>query len=300
MYKASDPDRDEFRLGIIGDLHTHWDEIDVAQFAGMEYDLLYFTGDLGGGTPDSTLRVARVMAALRQPALVMPGNNDTVDIDELAAELAHQYGASQLMSIIRNAGVPVSPMVLCGYSRHPIRVGERRVELIAARPHSMGGPQLSFADYMERTYGIGDLQSSSRRLRSLVDEADAEDLIFLAHNGPLGLGEEPHAIWGCDFKPGGGDWGDPDLTEAIEHARALGKRVLAVVAGHMHLRTKQGLERPWRLERDGTLYINAARVPRIFAADDDVYRHHVALTISPDGVGVEEVLTPLYGAGGGD
>jgi hypothetical protein len=78
------------RLGVIVDLHTHWDNVDVAQFAGTDYDLLYFTGDLGGGTPDSRLRMARAMAGLRHPTLVMPGNNDTVDIEQLAAELAHQ------------------------------------------------------------------------------------------------------------------------------------------------------------------------------------------------------------------
>ncbi len=78
-------DNAHFRLGVIGDLHTHWDRIDVNQFAGTDYDLLYFTGDLGGGTPESCLRMAREMAALRHPTLVMPGNNDTVEIERLAA-----------------------------------------------------------------------------------------------------------------------------------------------------------------------------------------------------------------------
>ena len=72
-----------FRLGVIGDLHTHWDRVDVNQFAGTEYDLLYFTGDLGGGTSESCLRMAREMAGLHHPTLVMPGNNDTVDIEHL-------------------------------------------------------------------------------------------------------------------------------------------------------------------------------------------------------------------------
>ena len=140
-----------------------------------------------------------------------------------------------------------------------------------------------------------DLAESADRLVQLVDDSEAESLVFLAHNGPLGLGEEPHAMWGCDFKEGGGDWGDPDLTQAIDHARAQGKRVLAVIGGHMHLRTKQGEERPWRTERDGTLYLNAARVPRIFSGKDDVYRHHVAVTIDSDGISAEEVLLPQYG-----
>jgi uncharacterized protein (TIGR04168 family) len=150
---------------------------------------------------------------------------------------------------------------------------------------------------MNQTYRINCLEDSTRRLFNLVDCADAEHVIFLAHNGPHGLGEQPHDMWGCDFKEDGGDWGDPDLTEAIAYARSRGKTVLAVIAGHMHLRTKQGHERPWKAERDGTLYVNAARVPRIFSGSDDVYRHHVSVTISAGGVEAREVLVPQYGEG---
>ena len=49
------------------------------------------------------------------------------------------------------------------------------------------------------------------------------------------------------------------------------------------------------MEHNGILYINAARVPRIFAGSDDVYRHHVSLTIDGTGVSAEEVLLPQYG-----
>ena len=75
----------------------------------------------------------------------------------------------------------------------------------------MGGPELTFPDYMAHTYNILSLEDSVQRIRSLVDEAD-DDIVFLAHNGPLGLGPEPADIWGCDFKPDGGDWGDSDLA----------------------------------------------------------------------------------------
>lgn len=283
-----------FRLAIVGDLHTHWDEVDLQQFSQAGYDLLYFTGDLGGGTPDSTLRVARTMARLQQSALVMPGNNDTGDINELAAELAHQNGLNQLLSITR-AAADSSSIDLCGYSSHQIIVGAREIGLIAARPHSMGGPTLSFPEYMAETYGITSLEQSEQRLKQLIDECEASDLIFLAHNGPLGLGDQPGDMWGCDFKEGGGDWGDSDLAAAVSYAQQQGKTVLAVIAGHMHLHTKQGEVRPWQLAVDDVLHINASRVPRIFSGKDDVYRHHVAMTISESELSVEEVLVPQYG-----
>ena len=284
---------------MVGDLHTHWDEVDVAQFDSSDYDLLYFTGDLGGGTPDSTLRIARVMSRLRTPALVMPGNNDTVDINELAAELTHRTGLSRLASMRAGDDSRQSPPAdvrLCGYSTHRISQGAIDLTLLAARPHSMGGPDLAFSDYMQATYGIANMQASTERLLALVDEVQTEDLVFLAHNGPTGLGDEPHHMWGCDFKPGGGDWGDPDLNAAIDYARKCGKRVIAVIAGHMHLRTKSGAERDWYGKVDGTVHLNAARVPRIYNRDNDVHRHHVSVIVRRGGVEVREVELAQYGA----
>ncbi|MFV8819059.1 hypothetical protein [Haliea sp. E17] len=279
----------------MGDLHTHWDDVDNWQFASAPYDLLFFAGDLGGGLADSTLRVARSISRLRQPTLVMPGNNDTVDVEELAAELALQGGFNKILAITRDNATE-SDIRLCGYSLHELRACGLAVDIIAGRPHSMGGPQLSFPDYMAATYAVHSLEDSARRLCELVDAAEAEALVFMAHNGPTGLGDEPGAIWGCDFKPGGGDWGDPDLEEAIAYARSRGKRVLAVVAGHMHLRTRDGEERPWLVDRDGTLYVNSARVPRIFAGDDDTLRHHLEMRIEAGGVSFRELLVPESGA----
>jgi len=283
------------RIGVIGDLHTHWDEQDVAHFDRSDYDLLLFTGDLGGGSRDSSLRVARNLSRLRKPTLVMPGNNDTGDIGELAAELAHRGAIRQLSAVRRgdaDLGASTAPPAvnLCGYSSHPLGQGPTAITLITGRPHSMGGAQLSFGDHMQSAWGIDSLESSTRRLIELVDRAATRELIFLSHNGPTGLGDAPADMWGCDFKPGGGDWGDPDLAAAIEHAIGQGRRVLAVIGGHMHLRTKCGNERPWQVERRGVLYVNAARVPRIFVAADDVQRHHVAVTITPEAVEIAEML----------
>jgi uncharacterized protein (TIGR04168 family) len=287
------------RIGVIGDLHTHWDDHDVAYFNGSDYDLLLFTGDLGGGLRDSTLRVARMLSKLVKPTLVMPGNNDVGDVRELAAELAHR-GAMRRFAAARrglpgDAGGLDEPAVrLCGYSAHRIGPALRTVTLIAGRPHSMGGDELSFGEHMRSAWGVESMAGSAARLIELVERADTQDLLFLAHNGPTGLGEEPTDMWGCDFRPGGGDWGDPDLAVAIEHAIARGHRVLAVIGGHMHLGTRCGRERPWQRERDGILFLNAARVPRIFAADDDVNRHHVAITVTPDAIELAEVLVGQY------
>ena len=268
----------ELRIGVVGDLHTHWDEVDVAHFDRSDYDLVFFTVDLGGGTASSSLRIARVISRLRKQALVMPGNNDTGDIAELAAELAHRRSIRKLAAIRSGLEPGSSDMAdpgirLCGYTLHRHTRGPVDLTIVAARPRSMGGPELSFPEHMQASYGIDSLEAYRARLFALLDEVETENVVFFSHN-----------------RPGGGDWGDPDLAAAIDYARHIGKRVLAVVAGHMHLETKHGRERPWQVEKQGTLYINAARVPRIFAREAATHRHHVELKILSAGVEVREVF----------
>ena len=135
------------------------------------------------------------------------------------------------------------------------------------------------------------LEESAARLSHLVDQASGR-IVFLAHNGPSGLGAERHAIWGADFRRRGGDFGDPDLREAIEHARRRGKTVLAVLAGHMHRALRGGGPDRVAFVRDehGTLFVNAARVPRVFSEGGRRLRHHVAVRIGGDRAEAEDGL----------
>jgi hypothetical protein len=102
------------------------------------------------------------------------------------------------------------------------------------------------------------------------------------------LGEAGTALWGRDFTLAGdktaqaapNDWGDRDLREAIEYARAVGKRVLGVIAGHMHRRPGAG-SRPLCVEQEQILYVNPAVVPRVFSRGTGRTHHHVGLRLNP-------------------
>jgi hypothetical protein len=61
----------------------------------------------------------------------------------------------------------------------------------------------------------------------------------------------------------------------------------------MHWPLKGGGKRCTQVERDGTLYINPARVPRISAAGPTTYHHHAALFLDDCGARVEHVLVPM-------
>jgi uncharacterized protein (TIGR04168 family) len=179
---------------------------------------------------------------------------------------------------------------LCGYSLHTFGPGGSELAVLAARPHSMGGARLGFGRHLRRVFAVDSLEASARRLTALIDECPHSRLVVLAHNGPTGLGETRADIWGCDFRAGEGDFGDPDLRAAIDHADAVGKRVVAVVAGHMHHGLRGGGTRQWQVHAEGRLYVNAARVPRVFRENGVVLRHHVALEIDGADAVAREVL----------
>lgn len=276
------------RLAIVGDIHSQWGAEDAADFARLAYDRVLVVGDLAGLRWSGTLAVAKQLGEMIAPAVIFPGNHDASHPLQLLAEVAGRPAQGNRLSRVQSQRLEslrdaVHPHILAGYSAHAL---SDSVTLIAGRPHSMGGPTLSFPGHLEATWGVDSLEASAAKMCALVDEAETQDVVFMSHNGPAGLGATRTDIWGCDFKKEEGDWGDPDLTVAIAHARGVGKRVRAVVAGHMHRKIRGGGSRAWMVEHDGTLYVNAAEVPRV---KSDTGRHHVCLTLEEHSVVAADV-----------
>ena len=296
----------KIRIGLIGDLHGSWDDWDTRYFSASDYDLLLFVGDLGSSAGDNGVRIARSIGRIDKRALVMPGNNDARHGPRIAAEFGHQRGLWALRRV--NASLGTRPpsessgqVRLCGYSVHTFEIAGRAISVLAARPYARGGGELSFPERLAASYGIESMEASREKLRQLVDACSTDALILLAHNGPTGLGAAQTDLWGCDFRAEEGDWGDPDLADCIAYASSRGKQVLAVLAGHMHSPTRgrghSSLARPsarfdraWQATRGGTLYVNPARVPRIWEDADAKYRHHVELEIDAEGAHVREIV----------
>jgi uncharacterized protein (TIGR04168 family) len=285
-------------LAILGDVHRCFDARDVELLDAQGYDAALFVGDLAGYRQRGGLVVAKHIARLRTPALVMPGNHDGPTLLHLAAEVFGWRRLAPLLGGRMHVRVEqlkraLGPVPLVGYSLHEVGRGAQRLSVVAARPHSMGGHQFPFAKHMARHHRVRSHEESARRLCELVDRAPHPQLVFLAHNGPTGLGDGPDAPFGRDFpSPFEGapqDWGDADLEAAVTHARATGKQVAAVVAGHMHHAVRGGGRRPMAVQRDGTLYVNAARVPRIREREGVRSRHHVRLEWDAHGARATEV-----------
>ncbi len=271
-------------LAIVGDLHGHWSDADALWFEAAAYERIVVVGDLAGFRWAKTLAMAEALGRMRAPAVVVPGNHDASHAVQLAGEALQRPGVGRPFAGMQGRRLEafrdaLGDHELGAYSLHGLGSGPDAVTLIACRPHSMGGPSLAFAPHLAACFGVASLSDSAERLCALVDAAPTERIVFVGHNGPAGLGSSRSDIFGCDFRASEGDWGDPDLRDAVTYARSSGKRVLAVVAGHMHRRLRGGGDRTWQVERDGVLYVNAAVVPRIRR---DGTHHHVHLCLDAD------------------
>lgn len=269
---------------IIGDAHMQFDDSDVRYFNTSHYDALLFVGDLASKNPDSLFRLLPVINRLKKPAYLIPGNHDTTGMRALLGEVFQNtflinVGASSQPARMQRLKRELTGAVLCGYSLHDLPGGFR---LLAARPFSMGSTNktVNFRPFLEREYGIATLEQSCAKLKNLIDRVTPPYFI-LAHHGPQGLGNQATDMWGADFLPQEIDFGDSDLADAIDYAHSIGKAPLAVIAGHMHYPTKHGKKpKQWWALKNGVLYINAARWPRIFRHEGKLLRHHVCLVVA--------------------
>jgi uncharacterized protein (TIGR04168 family) len=281
-------------IGVIGDVHLFWDDEDVAFFNHSGYDLLLFVGDLAAYTQVRGQRVARSLRKLRVPAMCVPGNHDGLHAFQLGAEItprAHRLRDAFCVGQARRCrqmAHALGDIELVAYSKRRVAPARIPLNIVVGRPHSIGGRRLACLRYLAKAYGVDSMESSIARLKSLVDACDDAPILFLAHNGPSGLGDRADSIWGCDFRRREEDWGDQDLEAAVSYANRNGRKVLATVAGHMHRKTKSGKRRPAQVEKDGVLYVNAAEVPRHRQANGSKKRHHVRLTVSENAVTAED------------
>ena len=193
------------RLAIIGDVHLHFNEHDVSYFNRSDYDLVLFVGDLVNYAPWRGAQVWSLIQQLNKPTLFMPGNHDGTNVFQLIAEvlghsaLAKVSGMGQTKSY-RALTQSLSNATFCSYSLHPFEIGGFEFDIVAGRPFSMGGPNLSFRPYLRKVFKVDSIADSSLLINQQIDQSKHKNILFFAHNGPSGLGDKRDNIWGCDFK----------------------------------------------------------------------------------------------------
>ncbi|MEG3438980.1 TIGR04168 family protein [Pannus brasiliensis CCIBt3594] len=262
------------KIAVTGDIHDQWSSADNEALEALNIDLALFVGDFG----NEAVGVVRQIARLPIPTAVILGNHD-------AWYTASSWGRKQCPYDRSIEDRVREQLELLGESHvgyGKLDLPDLQLSIVGGRPFSWGGSEWKNRDFYKERYNVSNFEESIEKILENVRETAHDTLIFLGHNGPLGLGDEPESICGRDWQPLGGDHGDPDLAVAIQRSRALGKRVSLVTFGHMHHRlrhTSARLRTRLVTADGGTVYLNAASVPRVVSSPAGNARNFSLVTL---------------------
>lgn len=259
-------------IAIVGDIHDQWDGGDHLALSYLNPDLVLFVGDIG----NEAVSIVELISTLNLPKAVILGNHDAwYTASEWGRRKAPYDRAATGCRVEQQLDLLGSCHVGYGVKDFPA-LG---LSVVGGRPFSWGGAEWKNHDFYRKRYGVEDFQSSMDLICQRAGEATQECLIFLSHNGPIGLGDLPHSPCGKDWQTVGGDYGDPDLFGAIEVWRRR-RWVPLVVFGHMHHRLKVApFVRQTIGQKDQTVYVNGACVPRWQVVDGNVFRHFTIVNL---------------------
>ncbi|MEN9215829.1 MAG: TIGR04168 family protein [Gloeomargarita sp. HHBFW_bins_162] len=266
------------RIAVVGDVHDQWQAADAEALRHLRVDLVLFVGDFG----NESLEVVRQVAALPWPKAVVLGNHDAWYTATDWGRRKCPYDRQQEDRL--HAQLELLSDLHVGYARREFP--DLDVTVVGGRPCSWGGSEWKLGDFYHQYFGVNGWDDSQARITQAIRQAQSQQVILLNHNGPAGLGTEPDAPCGRDWAPVGGDYGDPDLQAALTVTRREGVRIPLVVFGHMHrqLRGNLGQRRMWSRDEQGTVYFNAAVVPRLRPVGNSTLHHFGRVELGKNGV----------------
>ncbi|MDB9457013.1 TIGR04168 family protein [Dolichospermum circinale] len=246
------------KIAVVGDIHDQWDVEDGMALKHLGVDLVLFVGDFG----NESVEVVKTIASLDIPKAAVMGNHDAWYSATEWGRKKCPYDRTKEDWVQKQ--LDLLGAVQVGYSK--LDFPQWNLTVVGGRPFTWGGPEWRFAEICQERYGVSSLDDSADKIVNAVKNANCDNIIFLGHNGPSGLGDRAEDPCGKDWHPIGGDFGDPDLAAAISQTLNMNKTVSLVAFGHMHrtLRHTKKLERKAVFKSpEGTIYLNAANVPRI-------------------------------------
>ncbi len=268
------PPKQKIFIAVVGDIHDQWEEADNLALQALGVDLVLFVGDFG----NESVSVVHCLTQLPIPIAAIAGNHDawysasTWGHKQCPYDRTQEDRVQQQLDLLGEAHV--------GYAQRDF--SQFNLSVVGARPFSWGGPEWKNKEFLRDRYNVTNFTESTAKIVASAQRSACDTLIFLGHNGPAGLGEQPEDICGRDWQPLGGDHGDPDLSEAIAQVRVAGKLIPLVTFGHMHHRlrhTQSRLRTPVKVDALGTVYLNAASVPRIRQHDGQTQRNFCLVSL---------------------
>ena len=253
------------KIAVVGDVHDLWNEYDHLALEFLEVDLVLFVGDFG----NESLSIVEDIAAIKIPKATIMGNHDAWYTATPWGQHNAPYDRNLEDRVQIQLDLLAPSHVGYGYLDFP----ELELSVVGSRPFSWGGSEWKCTEFYQQRFGVSNFEESTAKMMTAVEQTKYDDLILMGHNGPFGLGANPEDTCGKDWKPLGGDFGDPDFQKAIELSQQQGKQISLVTFGHMHhsLRHTQTRRRTI-INHDRyseTIYLNAAATPRIKRHDDN-------------------------------
>ncbi|VXD11364.1 conserved hypothetical protein [Planktothrix serta PCC 8927] len=267
------------KIAVVGDVHDQWENDDTLALKSLGVDLVLFVGDFG----NEAVEVVRKIASVDIPKAVVFGNHD-------AWYTATEWGRKKCPYNRKTEDWVQEQLDIIGADH--VGYGKRdfphlQLTVVGGRPFSWGGPEWKYNGFYEERFGVNGFAASTQRMIKAVQTATFDRILFLGHNGPTGLGEAAEAPCGKDWSPIGGDYGDPDLAEAIAYSRTLGKTIPLVAFGHMHHTLRHTKTRPRQrliTSPEGTVYLNSACVSRIRETPQGKQRNFSMVMLDQDQV----------------
>jgi uncharacterized protein (TIGR04168 family) len=265
--------KNQIKIAVVGDIHDQWEEEDNLTLKHLGVDLVLFVGDFG----NESVNIVRRIASLDLPKVAIMGNHDAWYTASSWGRKQSPYDhdkedrVQEQLNLLGDAHV--------GYGK--LDFPEFGLSIVGSRPFSWGGSDWKNKTFLQTRYGIKNFAESTAKIIEQVEQTAFDTLIFLGHNGPIGLGEQAEDICGKDWQPIGGDHGDPDFAEAIALTRQMGKSIPLVAFGHMHHRLRHTqTQLRTQIQSDlETIYLNAARVPRIIEKNGQKLRNYSIVTL---------------------
>ena len=263
------------KIAVVGDVHDLWQPIeDRLALHALEVDLVLFVGDFG----NESVEVVSAIASLDLPKAIILGNHDAQYMSSDKHKNKCPYDRTKEDRVQQQLDILGKFHV--GYSW--LDFPEFNLSVVGSRPFSWGSSKWKKEAFYRDRFNVHSFEESTQCIIHSVANTAHDTIIFLGHSGPFGLGKEEHSICGKDWKPIGGDYGDPDFAEAISKSYQMLKTVPLVTFGHMHHHLRHNPSRT----RDaiatnsmGTIFLNCALTPRIVKTDNGFDRNFSIVTL---------------------
>lgn len=263
------------KIAVVGDVHNQWEAEDAIALQKLNVDLVLFVGDFGNESVD----VVRQIASVDIPKAVILGNHDAWYTASSWGRKKCPYNREQENWVQDQLDLLGDTHIGYRYLDFP----ELQISVVGGRPFSWGGSTWKNKEFYRDWYGINSFEESVERIVAAAQATAYNTILFLGHNGPTGLGENPESTCGRDWQPLGGDHGDPDFEVAIAQTQNLGKQIPLVTFGHMHHRlrhTSQRLRTIVTTDSVGRIYLNSASVPRILQTETNRLRNFSLVSLA--------------------